>query len=236
MPSRGDVETFAQANRDVRRLALADLARFWATLNPADAIGMRDALLEFVPLLVAQYGEIAAAVAADFYDGLRDQSDARGRFRAVLADPVPTEAVMANVRWALTPIFRADGADPDAALGLLRQKVDEKVLQPGRDTIAVSSGHDPAKPTWARVPVGKTCAFCLMLASRGAVYRSADAAARNFHGGDDCTPTPFWRGDAYPDGYNPDALFQQYNAARTAADSSRPKAILAELRQQTGGH
>jgi hypothetical protein len=112
VPSRADVETYAQANRDIRSLALADLAAFWRTLNTADAIATRDALLAFVPLLVAQYGEIAAAVAADFYDNLRDQAAPGGRFRATLADPVPTEAVLANVRWSLAPIFRAEGADP----------------------------------------------------------------------------------------------------------------------------
>jgi hypothetical protein len=110
------------------------------------------------------------------------------------------------------------------------------VLKPGRDTIAVSTGRDPAHARWARVPVGKTCAFCLVAASRGAVYRSEESASRHFHGACDCTATPFWRNDPYPEGYDPDALLQQYQDARDAADSGRLKPILSELRSQTGGH
>lgn len=236
MPSRADVERYAQANRDIRTLVLADLTAIWSGLNLTDALAVRTALEEFLPLLVAQYGETAAAVAADFYDDLRDKAGAPGRFRAVLADPVDAEVVRAQARWAIGPLFGE--TDGGAALGRLQQVTDELTLRPGRLTIAQSAGHDPAKARWARVPVGKTCAFCLMLASRGAVYGSAASAGqgRKFHAKDDCTPTPVWRNDPLPEGYDPDALLQQYMDARKAADSGRPKAILAELRQETGGH
>ena len=237
MPSRAEVEQFAQANRDIRTLVLRDLAAFWASLNTQNATATRDALLEVVPLLVAQYGETAASVAADFYDLLREQAAAPGRFSAILGDPVDVEELRGQIRWSIDPLFSAN-PDPAAALGRLEIKVDEFTLQPGRDTIAASAANDPAKARWARVPVGKTCAFCTVLASRGAVYRSAASAgqARKFHGHCDCTATPFWRNDPYPEGYDPDALYERYNAARQAADSGRPKAILAELRQDTGGH
>lgn len=49
-------------------------------------------------------------------------------------------------------------------------------------------GLTPGK--WARVPVGKTCAWCLMLASQGAWYVSEESAlgkeAGHFHSGCDC--------------------------------------------------
>ena len=236
MPSRDEVERFAQANRDIRTLALTALADYWAQLDTQDADATRDALLVFVPLLVAEYGEVAATVAADFYDEARDRSGVPGRFAASLGTPVDAEQVTRDVRWAVGPLYSRTSPDPVSALGLLSQKVDERALQPGRDTIARSTRRDPAGPRWARVPVGKTCAFCLMLASRGATYRSEETAAGRYHGHCDCTPAPFWPKDPYPDGYDPDALYEQYNAARQAAGSGRPKAILAELRKDTGGH
>ena len=237
MPSRADVETYAEANRGIRRLVLRDLQRFWARLDTFDATGTRDALLEVVPALVVQYGEIAATVAADFYDDLRDKAGVRGRFSAVLDDGIDVEDLRGQIRWAIDPLFSGN-PKPDEALGRLAGKVDEYTLQPGRDTIAASSAADPAKPRWARVPVGKTCAFCLVLASRGAVYRSAQTAGdgRKYHPHDDCTPTPIFPKDSLPEGYNPDALLQQYQDARSAADSGRSKAILSALREQTGGH
>lgn len=235
MPSRADVERFAQANRDIRTLVLRDLAGFWATLDTLDATGTRDALLEVAPLLVAQYGEMAATVAADFYDQMREQAAVVGRFSAVLGDPVDVEDLRGQIRWSIDPLFSAD-PDPDAALGRLEQKVDEYSLQPGRDTIARSAGRDPAKARWARVPVGDTCAFCLMLASRGPAYRSAESAGkgRKYHGDCDCTPTPYWQGDQHPEGYDPDALLQTYTDATKAAGSGRTRAVLAEIRDQTG--
>lgn len=235
MPTRADVERYAQANRDIRTLALADLAALYATLEALSADETRDALLAVVPILVASYGESAAAVAADFYDDMRDAAEVKGRFTATLADPVDLETIASRVRWSVGPLY-SGSPDRPATLGRLEQHVDELSLRPGRDTIALSTGRDPAKPRWARVPVGKTCAFCLMTASRGAVYRSEDSAGRKYHGDCDCTATPIWAGQPYPEGYDPDALYEQYNAARQAAGSSRPKAILAELRKETGGH
>jgi len=236
MPSRAEVEAFAQANRGIRTLALRDLERLWRQLDPTDPLRVRAALEEFLPLLVAQYGEIAAATAADFYDSLREQAGVAGGFVAEMAEPVDADVVRSRARWAIDPLF--GNTDADAAIGRLSQVTDELALQPGRDTIAHSSGRDPAKARWARVPVGKTCAFCLVLASRGAVYRSAESAGkgRKYHGDCDCTPTPMWAGDAYPDGYDPDALLQTYINARQAADSGRPKAILSALREGTDGH
>jgi hypothetical protein len=235
MPSRADVEEYAQANQDIRTLVLADLAAFWATLDTLDALATRNALLEVVPLLVAQYGETAASIAADFYDRLREQASPKGRVTAVLGDPVDVEELRGQIRWSIDPLFSAN-PDPKAALGRLQIKVDEFTLQPGRDTIATSAAKDPAKAHWARVPVGKTCAFCLTLASRGPVYRSAESAgqARKFHGDCDCTPTPYWYGDPHPEGYDPDALYQQYADARDEVGSYRLKPILAEIRSQQG--
>jgi hypothetical protein len=236
MPSRADVEQFARGNRDIRALVLADLAAFWGTLNTLNATATRDALLEVVPLLVAQYGETAAAIAADFYDRMREQSSPKGRFTAVLADPVDVDELRGQIRWSIGPLFNRENPDPAAALGRLQIKVDEFTLQPGRDTIAHSAAKDPAKAHWARVPVGKTCAFCLTLASRGPVYRSAETAgtARKYHGDCDCTPTPYWYGDPHPEGYDPDALYQQYADARDEVGSYRLKPILSELRSQQG--
>ena len=235
MPSRADVERFADANRSIRALVLAELERLWRGLNTQNADAVRDLLLEAVPLLVASYGDVAATVAADFYDEVRDSSRAPGRFTAAPVTALDVEALAGQVRWAIGPLYSAN-PEPADALGRLSQKVDEFTLQAGRDTIAHSAAKDPAKAHWARVPVGKTCAFCLTLASKGAAYRAEETAARKFHGKCDCTATPFWPDDPYPEGYNPDALLQQYQDARAAADSGRPKAILSALREQTGGH
>jgi len=75
-------------------------------------------------------------------------------------------------------------------------------------------GSDPSKPRWARVPVGETCEFCVMLASRGFVYLTRETASLGggFHNGRcDCNVVPSW-GERHIAGYDPDTLYRQYKS------------------------
>ncbi len=236
MPSRADVLRFAQANRDIRALVTRDMRSLWARLDVADALAVKASLEAVLPDLVAAYGELAVTVAADFFDEMRENARVVGRHGAVLAPVVDVAEVRTGARWAITPLFGGDG--PTAALGRLTQVVDRLALQPGRDTIDLSVRRDPADARWARVPVGKTCAFCTMLASRGAEYGSARAAGdgNRFHADCDCTPTPVWSAGDLPEGYDPDALYADYRAAADAAGSGRTSAVLSALREQQHSH
>lgn len=235
MPSRSDVERIQAANRGVVALAGRDLAAFWAALDLNRPEAARDALETFLPVLVGQYGEIAAAAAADWYEDLRDAAGVGSAFRVAPADLVPDAAIRGQVRFAAAALFTDD---PGRMLDFLQVAASKYVLQPGRDTITEAAAADPRKPRYARVPSGtETCAFCLMLASRGPVYASAQTAGgrmRKYHGKCDCVPTPLWDGDDLPAGYDPDALYERYNAARAVAGSGATKPILAELRKQPG--
>lgn len=245
MASRDDVERFAQANRDVRALVLRDLRAFFAVLS-SDAVNTRNALEEFMPRLVQQYGEIAATVAADFFDGLRDDAPVQEDFKAVMAEPVESERVRASTRWAIAPLFTPtiDSVLREAvqrqALSRLEQVADRFTLEAGRRTVVLSAASDPAKPKWARVPVGPTCAYCLIYASRGAVYTSRETALYK-HGSHDkyhdfcnCTPTAFWEGQEYPEGYDPEALYATYEKASENANTSGIKPVAKELRENFG--
>jgi hypothetical protein len=225
-----EFQTFAQANRGIRRLVQQALAAILAALTGRSLDDVKAALLDALPGLVAQYGDVAATVAADFYDQLRASSGAKGAFTAVLADPASAAQVQASIKAVIGPMYTAQ--DPQAVAGVLSTTLDRYVLQVGRDTITASAAKDPGKPSWARVPQGDTCAFCIMLASRGAVYGSAAAAGQMhaYHGDCDCTPTPIWPGQPLPDGYDPDALMRQYLDGRAAAGSGNLKKILAGMR------
>lgn len=67
------------------------------------------------------------------------------------------------------------------------------------ETIIANVGRDRDKGAmFARVPTGtETCAFCLILASRGAVYHSRKTAGERgrFHRGCDCKVVPSFEGD-----------------------------------------
>jgi hypothetical protein len=238
LATRQQVEDHAKALNGLVVLARRDLAAWWATLDPADGVAVRIALEGFLPELVAAYGEQAALMSTEWYDELRELAPVTSRYRAQMADLPEGERVNARGRWAIGGLFGPE-ANPAGVLALLGGLTDELVKQPGRDSIALACALDPEKPRWARVPVGKTCAFCLMLASRGAVYESK-AAARGkrgkYHGDCDCTPTPTFTGDDLPDDYDPDSLYAKYAEARSEAGPESSKAILSRLRQQEGSH
>lgn len=77
---------------------------------------------------------------------------------------------------------------------------------------------DSRQQRFARVPSGReTCGFCMMLASRGFVYRSAEKASA-FHRYCDCVLVPGYPGLEIA-GYDPDALYQRYEQAQKTVNS-----------------
>lgn len=213
MASSAEVVQFRRLQNDVVTLAHRDLLNFWRTLDHTDGVAVRGALEVVFPELVQAYGLSTATLAADRFDDLREASVAGGRFSAVLGDVAGTEQAQAKMRWAIGPLF--ERSDPAQAFANLELSLDEYVKQPARDTILQSVDRDPADARWARVPSGRgTCRWCRMLASRGAVYlteRTADGG--RYHGHCDCVPTPIWDDTDLPEGYDPDALLDEYAAS-----------------------
>ncbi len=220
MTSAALVSEFRQLNTDLVTLAQRDLEAFWATLDKTNVAKARDALTEFTTALVDTYGRPAALIASTFYDDMRAASpNATGKFTSIMADPPNAEAVAGTVRWAVEPLT-GDTPNHAAVLDRMSGSVQRYVSQAGRDTIVTSVRRDHSRPTFARVPHGAhPCDFCLMLASRGAVYRSEESAT-GFHDHCGCTPTPMWNGDPYPEGYDPDALYEDYQARQDALASA----------------
>ena len=83
------------------------------------------------------------------------------------------------------------------------------------ETIIANVGRDKDKGArFARVPTGfETCTFCLMLASRGAVYYSRKTAGewRHFHRNCDCKVVPRFEKDPLAvlvEGHNPREAYE----------------------------
>lgn len=192
-------------------------------LSTGDRVIMSNMLADGWTELIAKYGTQAAEIGAEQFDQWAKELGIRAKVK--VADGVNERQAKASLGYALsTPNQKA------SALVVL----DRLVLQPYRDTIQTSSWASGG--AWARVPEGaKPCEFCLMLASRGEVYQSEESAGgdgNEYHGDCRCVPTLVAGPDTYPEGYDPGALYDQYDAARQAAGSGDPKAILAEMRAQ----
>lgn len=233
MASQADVNQFAAAGRDLRAASARTVTDIWNNVDLDNLSAASSVLQETMPIVVAEFGDIAATVAADFYDEIRDQSTASQAYRTQLAAAAPSEQVAASTRWALGPMFSPEPDSP-AALARLLQVADRMVLSQGDATIRRNVSSDPARPRWAWVPNGKTCAFCTLKASRGAVYHTSDTAAGGRHADCDCATVPIFPGDKYPQHYNPDDYRELYEQGRAAADGHSLHQILAGMREQTG--
>lgn len=216
-------------------MALAALDAAFGRLDLSRPEEARDALLVVMPAIAAQYGDLAAASAAEWYERLRGDA-VGGSYSAVLADGPSDEQVTQATRWAVGGLW---GADPSGVQATLGNVLTRFVGQQGKDTVHRNVTADPAKPRWARVPgVGGCCAWCSMLASRGFVYASAETAGKGhaYHDHCSCVPTPLWKGQAHRiHGYDPKVLRATYDKARAAVKATGgtvdDKAVAAEMRR-----
>jgi hypothetical protein len=225
---RADVNRLSAAQKRLVSLAKADLTALFGTLDLSNPAVARDALLEAVPLLVREYGDLAATAAAEWFEQVRPYAG----FNAQTVEAVSTDQVQGAVRYAAGNLW---SDEPQLTLAELTGAIQRFVMYSGRQTVARNAQHDPSKPRFARVPTGeKTCAFCEMMASRGWVYHTKDTAGltEKFH--DDCTCqiVAEWDSEsAHIVGYDPDAMYARYLSARHAVGGD-PSDILAEMRRQ----
>lgn len=157
------------------------LNNFWRTLGltPGKELTLaeidtaRAALLEFMPMLTEQYGAKAASIAADWYDELRLVARVPGVFTSEVGGVIEARYVQSRVRFGASHLHA--GAY-DQYLAFLQGAVTGWVTEAFSNTIQRNSYRDPNSVGWARKPEPGACKFCLMLASRGAVYGSAGSA------------------------------------------------------------
>jgi hypothetical protein len=213
--SRESIEQHRVAAADLSEMVAAELAAYFAALDLSRPEPVRDALLEFMPLLVAEYGQVATALAMEWYKQLRFESEDEGAF-LVTAPPTPSIApdqVASKVRYLAAKLWTSA---PEDMLSGLTTAADKYVKQHGRDTVMWNANQEGAR--FARVPRGtRTCAFCLVQASRDAVYLSERSAGskkygedNEFHGDCDCEIVRLGDGDDYPPGYLPDDFYDMY--------------------------
>ena len=173
------------------------VAASWQLMN-VRAIDESWATIE--PILVAATARqrtLSAGLAARYYDAFRVVEGAGGRFVADPALGLSRDVAAVSLRvTGPVALKRAVGAGltPDAAsrlaLSQLAGAASRLALNGGRDTIVGAVASDRAALGYARVTDGSPCAFCAMLAGRGAVYRSETTAGFDAHDKCGCTAEP----------------------------------------------
>lgn len=163
-----------------------------------------------VRTLVGQYGTTSAGVAADYYDAERVAARVTGRFTVPLLDPPPQDQVDSSLRWATKDVWERDPDDPAtteaqrAPLEVRLEQAEKKaeavvqklVTDQGRGTVREAVRQDRAATAWARAAALGACAFCKLMASRGAVYKH-DTADFRAHDGCHCGVIPVFKGQRF---------------------------------------
>lgn len=128
-----------------------------------------------VEVLTNRYGSEAAASAFQALRNSREAMDLWGLLAdPILVGPVEPAKVYATTAWAFHTKAVEGGLDPRAAFDRIVPALARHIAHPARQTVIQSARA--AGTSWARVPTAKACEFCLMLASRGAVYESKKSA------------------------------------------------------------
>ena len=213
--------------------------------------------------LVSVYGDESASVARDWYDDLRteyetEQGITLPAYAALLADPWESDDVQTELGWVLAPLFLETGPDFKQAERRIDGKLQWLVGEMGRDTIATSARNDPVGTRYARHAREDACAFCRLMAARGASSRTEQSplvvvgeidprtfevkrqprgprpAGAAYHDDCRCVAVPVFPGDTlvtpdYAAGWFDDSL-----RAREESGSGDLSPILSKMRELTG--
>lgn len=220
-----------ESRRALILVAAAGLTQFEQLFGQlgTEADEIRDGLLVAVPEIVTTYGTATAALAADWYDDVRDEAGAAKRFTAAPEVPDRSARVEAMIRWGVDPLYSAT-PDYEEAASRIYQNVQREIALPHRATITANTRRDPASVGWRRIAAGG-CSFCRMLAGRGEVYRQ-DTARFASHKNCNCTAAPVFDGE---DGEEASVL--QYEASQrrqTEASRKRVRDYLAKMDEREG--
>lgn len=172
-------------------LALDDLDDLWS-MSPAE---LEAALFGVFPDVLETWSEAAMTAAADWYDELRESAEVAGRFSAIV-EPIDDLGTYALAGWAAEPL-KLPEPDVLSVKSRLEDGFQKRLANSANYTITGSAQEDPQARGYMRRTRPGACKFCIMVASRGAVYtkRSARFAC---HGHCYCEAVPAWGGQALP--------------------------------------
>lgn len=155
--------------------AQKDLDDLWHVAENSESF--RQTMLDGYPAIVDPYHELAAEMAAEWFD----ESDPESDYTAETAEPLDEERMTNSVEWALNVGTAVTG------LALLSGSLQRSVFDGARDTTILNTKNTRSR--WAVMAAPDCCEFCVMLASRGAIYatqETAEAALGGWHDNCNC--------------------------------------------------
>ena len=179
-PNYEQIQSFGNVSQQLKDAAYQE---FMERLEPGMTF---DEIIEQATEVATKFKMLGMELGAQWYDLCTELA-------GIAAEPadvqdVDVEAVNNRAR------AYADHATAETAqnvfIQFLQNEINESIRTTGTNNLWRDYDRGLTGGKWARVPVGDTCAWCLMLASQGAWYLTEESAlgksAGHYHDGCDC--------------------------------------------------
>ena len=163
------------------------------------------------------YGTASSSVGSRFFEEVLDTDMPD---KALMANHVSYERAESSARYWMKNLF-GENADVDKFVDGCASFVERNVSHAADLTVldgSIALGEEGKRIKFGRVPVGPTCGFCIMLASRGFVYASKASAGdvggfNRFHDKCNCRVVAGYKG-LEVEGYDYEGMYDRYKACR----------------------
>lgn len=179
-PSYEQIQSFSRVSKELQQAAVNEFMEY---VHEGMTV---DELVDAATNVATKFQRLGCELGAQWYD-LCSELAGLNVERAYVEDMDP-DGIAERASAA------AGRATPDNPLASFNAFLQDEINRSIRETGSANLWRDyergMAPGRWARVPVGDTCAFCLMLASQGAWYLSEKSAlgeeAGHYHRNCDC--------------------------------------------------
>lgn len=195
--------------------------------------------------ILASYGDAAATVSANLYAEIAEMSGIlHGGVQ--IADPMAHDRVKRKIEKLLDQYQAEDFFDYEGFLEALKSMIRSAVRGQAGRTITDQVDKDAERygARYARVPMGaETCAWCIMLASQGFVYKSEKSAtfkknkktgiraSEHFHDNCDCIVVPVFGNNPEIEGYDHREYLAIYEKYQSRGPGDNTVATLNNMRR-----
>ena len=165
-PNYEQIQSFGNVNRQLRQRAVAEFMRLFSDDLTVDEI------VDLATRIAVKYNALGAELGAQWYDlcsrlaGLDVEQ--------AYVEPVNTKAVAYRASSTMSSASKSDITQTFDAF--MQSEINNSERMTGMANLWRDYKRGKAGGKWARVPVGDTCAWCLMLASNGAYYLTQESA------------------------------------------------------------
>lgn len=160
------------------------ISALWPSLDLGNLNDSLPTYLTKVAALTQHYSAANIAIGSDYYEQSRARAGVRFGFTTPQNEVAPLKSVEELVRGAMDPLWQPANSvlDYNDAISQAQSRVEanvEKVVaDAGRNELIDAIEKDRYARGFARVARPDACSFCLMLAARGAVYKTAESAGQ----------------------------------------------------------